>query len=848
LKSDSTSVRLLGYNGTTYDFVLQSNGSSEWQTLSGIMTAGPSTNYIFSDDPRTSDWTPIYLTDVVWVDLTAAFGAGNEPDKAYMDALLKEMFPDTNGWFDGTNSNISDAFTDLKNISLTSSNNQLHFANYSASVTDITVPYAVSSSYAYGVTSASLLSVSYAGNAGTVGGESTANLHALGSATGVLSVDRGGTGVNSSTTQADISVRYATAAGTATALASAKSLVVTTADLAFSGSTGIGVSDSTLTLAGKLSVVNGGTGVSSSTTQANISVRYADNAGAAANADSLGGIAAASYAKIASLLAMTINTYSYTSATSTTLVATAIYNVTAGRTMNLLASNGTALSAIYSASAGTAASLGGVAASSYALKSALGTAASYSAASFLASNGTAVSAVYAASAGKLNNKSESELSVSYAANAGTAAVATGYLKASGTNVYDGDLTITGSLNISGSSNVINKTNVSVADYVITLAGGNTAALTSMVGTRVPLYDGTNDGFFGWDSTGTAYIGDISSGLADGSITSSIDTLMPLVVRTSQSLWSDNHIPMWSTEIVGLEDSGYTSGNFLAMREIRVNNATVRASSDLNYLNISEGLHVTLTSAAGVVTIASSYRPITAGGTQLGSDYGVSIIGANAGVSVIGANANPNTVTISHATYTPRTGINSGINVDSYGHVTAGTVTAYLTASSMSTFTVYGYSNGSVVTTSPYNGLSNVNASYLSYDGTAVNSASLGGVAASRYLAASNAIMPTLSNCSGTVTAYCVPASQIVKVMGTVTVSYSTSASAPVITLPHSAMVNAAGTALSAVYRGGIMGIVTSDGNAMMPMDVSSSGAYDYVRMYGWVQSDVVQFNIVYNVA
>jgi hypothetical protein len=415
-------------------------------------------------------------------------------------------------------------------------------------------------------------------------------------------------------------------------------------------------------------------------------------------------------------------------------------------------------------------------------------------------------------------------------------------------VYDGDLTITGSLNISGSSNVINKTNVSVADYVITLAGGNTAALTSMVGTRVPLYDGTNDGFFGWDSTGTAYIGDISSGLADGSITSSIATLMPLIVRTSQSLWSDNHIPMWSTEIVGLEDSGYTSGNFLAMREIRVNNATVRASSDLNYLNISEGLHVTLTSAAGVVTIASSYRPITAGGTQLGSDYGVSIIGANAGVSVIGANANPNTVTISHATYTPRTGINSGINVDSYGHVTAGTVTAYLTASSMSTFTVYGYSNGSVVTTSPYNGLSNVNASYLSYDGTAVNSASLGGVAASRYLAASNAIMPTLSNCSGTVTAYCVPASQIVKVMGTVTVSYSTSASAPVITLPHSAMVNAAGTALSAVYRGGIMGIVTSDGNAMMPMDVSSSGAYDYVRMYGWVQSDVVQFNIVYNVA
>jgi hypothetical protein len=102
LKSDSTSLRLLGYNGTTYDFVLHSNGSSEWQTLSGIMTAGPSTNYVFSDDPRTSDWTPIYLTDVVWVDLTADFGAGNEPTKEHMDALLNANFPDSDGWFDGS--------------------------------------------------------------------------------------------------------------------------------------------------------------------------------------------------------------------------------------------------------------------------------------------------------------------------------------------------------------------------------------------------------------------------------------------------------------------------------------------------------------------------------------------------------------------------------------------------------------------------------------------------------------------------------------------------------------------------------------------------------------------------
>ena len=47
--------------------------------------------------------------DVVLIDLTATFGAGNEPDKAYMDALLARLFPSTNGWFDGTDTTVIDS-------------------------------------------------------------------------------------------------------------------------------------------------------------------------------------------------------------------------------------------------------------------------------------------------------------------------------------------------------------------------------------------------------------------------------------------------------------------------------------------------------------------------------------------------------------------------------------------------------------------------------------------------------------------------------------------------------------------------------------------------------------------
>lgn len=50
----------------------------------------------------TEGWSSFEVDGIVFIDLTECFGAGNEPSKEQMDALLLANFPATNGWFDGS--------------------------------------------------------------------------------------------------------------------------------------------------------------------------------------------------------------------------------------------------------------------------------------------------------------------------------------------------------------------------------------------------------------------------------------------------------------------------------------------------------------------------------------------------------------------------------------------------------------------------------------------------------------------------------------------------------------------------------------------------------------------------
>ena len=78
------------------------SASSGYEFLSDVYTATASTStgsYYVMLDVRASGWTQVKAKYATIIDLTAAFGAGYEPTKAQMDALM-EQFP--NRHFTGT--------------------------------------------------------------------------------------------------------------------------------------------------------------------------------------------------------------------------------------------------------------------------------------------------------------------------------------------------------------------------------------------------------------------------------------------------------------------------------------------------------------------------------------------------------------------------------------------------------------------------------------------------------------------------------------------------------------------------------------------------------------------------
>lgn len=64
------------------------SGSGDWERLTGTVTLSGSSTWFLVRDTRSSGWDSIEVRDPVLIDLTAVFGAGREPTKEYMDALL----------------------------------------------------------------------------------------------------------------------------------------------------------------------------------------------------------------------------------------------------------------------------------------------------------------------------------------------------------------------------------------------------------------------------------------------------------------------------------------------------------------------------------------------------------------------------------------------------------------------------------------------------------------------------------------------------------------------------------------------------------------------------------------
>lgn len=64
------------------------SGSGDWERLTGTVTLTGGNTWFLVRDTRESGWDQVEVRDPVLIDLTAVFGAGREPTKEYMDALM----------------------------------------------------------------------------------------------------------------------------------------------------------------------------------------------------------------------------------------------------------------------------------------------------------------------------------------------------------------------------------------------------------------------------------------------------------------------------------------------------------------------------------------------------------------------------------------------------------------------------------------------------------------------------------------------------------------------------------------------------------------------------------------
>lgn len=128
---------------------------------------------------------------------------------------------------------------------------------------------------------------------------------------------------------------------------------------------------------------------------------------------------------------------------------------------------------------------------------------------------------------------------------------TGNQTVTGNGSVSGNFTVGGNLTVNGTTTTVDSTTLQVKDKLIEVAHGNTSALTTPAGLVAPKYDGTNSGALVFDSTGTAYVGDVTLDSA-GNIDVSNSELQPLATRTGLV---GGNLVQYDSSALTLKDSG-----------------------------------------------------------------------------------------------------------------------------------------------------------------------------------------------------------------------------------------------------------------------------------------------------
>ena len=149
----------------------------------------------------------------------------------------------------------------------------------------------------------------------------------------------------------------------------------------------------------------------------------------------------------------------------------------------------------------------------------------------------------------------------------------------------GNLTVGCNLTVNGTTTTVDSTTLQVKDKLIEVAHGNTTTLTTPAGLVAPKYDGTNSGALVFDSTGTAYVGDVT--LKDGNIDVANSDLQPLATRTGLV---GGNLVQYDSSALTLKDSGKKISDLALKTDIpntaKHSSKQLATNTDLNTLNSS----------------------------------------------------------------------------------------------------------------------------------------------------------------------------------------------------------------------------------------------------------------------
>lgn len=121
-----------------------------------------------------------------------------------------------------------------------------------------------------------------------------------------------------------------------------------------------------------------------------------------------------------------------------------------------------------------------------------------------------------------------------------------------------DVQINGNLTAKGTTTTVDVKNLDVEQQLITVAKGNTVALTSPAGLKAEKYDGTKDGALVFDASGTAMVGDVVLD-ANGNINEAQSDLQDLATRAKPSELTDGHYLKWDGTNKKIVDGGADVG-------------------------------------------------------------------------------------------------------------------------------------------------------------------------------------------------------------------------------------------------------------------------------------------------